>query len=52
MTNMMSKNLTMLDILKFEASTKEKDKELQKVWNKTIKDLCDLIEKRLSIRGE
>lgn len=34
--------LTMLDILKFESSTKEKDKEVQKRWNKTMKEFCDL----------
>ena len=37
----------MLDILKFESSTKEKDKELQKVWNKTFEDLCNFIQERL-----
>lgn len=42
-----NKQITMLDILSFEASTKEKDKELQKQWNKTIKELCDFIHERL-----
>lgn len=42
--------LTMLDILKFESSTKEKDKELQKLWNKTIKEFCDLCEQRLKVK--
>lgn len=44
---MSNKNLTMLDILKFESSTKEKDKELQKVWNKTIKEFCDFVKKEV-----